>query len=143
MTRKAADHAGLEYVNIYLWTLKRFMEDKEPTKPLSHLISINQNFLTTDSVSIQSVVRKFREFMEKLLELFDPIDSFFNIVFCSPGRLTCFSSSQIRCCSGVVGEADVISILRSFVTVDRWLRECKSRHSSPHLLAGMSNLYQQ
>ncbi len=32
--------------------------------------------------------------------------AFFNIVFCSSRRRTCFSSSRIRCCSGVMGFAE-------------------------------------
>lgn len=32
--------------------------------------------------------------------------AFFNIVFCSSRRRTCFSSSQIRCWSGVIGVAE-------------------------------------
>lgn len=33
--------AGLELVDIYLWTFKRFMEDKALTKPLSRLVYTN------------------------------------------------------------------------------------------------------
>lgn len=32
--------------------------------------------------------------------------AFFNIVFCSSRRRTCFSNSRIRCCSGVMGAAE-------------------------------------
>lgn len=32
--------------------------------------------------------------------------AFFNIVFCSSRRRTCFSCSRIRCCSGVMGGAE-------------------------------------
>lgn len=32
--------------------------------------------------------------------------AFFNIVFCSSRRRTCFSSSRIRCCSAVMGVAE-------------------------------------
>lgn len=60
--------AGLELVDIYLWTFKRFMEGKELTKPLSRLIYTNQKTARTDSVSIQSVAKRFRELMEKLPE---------------------------------------------------------------------------
>lgn len=34
--------------------------------------------------------------------------AFFNIVFCSSRRRTCFSRSRIRCCSGVIGFAEGI-----------------------------------
>lgn len=34
--------------------------------------------------------------------------AFFNIVFCSSRRRTCFSSSRIRCCSAVMGVAECV-----------------------------------
>lgn len=51
-------------------------------------------------------------------ELFSESDiksavAFFNIVFCSSRRRTCFSSSRIRCWSGVMGVAVVVIPLRS------------------------------
>ncbi|EKN3442206.1 DUF3800 domain-containing protein [Yersinia enterocolitica] len=60
--------AGLELVDIYLWTFKRFMEDKELTKPLARLIYTNRNTANTDSVSLESVGKRFREFFENLPE---------------------------------------------------------------------------
>ena len=39
--------------------------------------------------------------------------AFFNIVFCSSGRRTCFSSTRIRCCSGVMGFAEGVILLHS------------------------------
>ncbi|BEN55130.1 hypothetical protein SMKC058_43020 [Serratia marcescens] len=39
--------------------------------------------------------------------------AFFNIVFCSSRRRTCFSSSRIRCCSGVMGVAEGVIPWRS------------------------------
>ncbi|MBP2834758.1 DUF3800 domain-containing protein [Dickeya parazeae] len=60
--------AGLELVDIYLWTFKRFMEDKELTRPLFRLVYTNQNTARTDSVSIQSVAKRFLKFMEELPE---------------------------------------------------------------------------
>lgn len=39
--------------------------------------------------------------------------AFFNIVFCSSRRRTCFSSSRIRCWSGVMGVAEGVIPLRS------------------------------
>lgn len=47
-------------------------------------------------------------------ELFSESDiksavAFFNIVFCSSRRRTCFSSSRIRCCSGVIGAAEDVA----------------------------------
>lgn len=60
--------AGLELVDIYLWTFKRSMEGKELTKPLTRLVYTNQNTARTDSVSLQSVAKRFKESLEKLLE---------------------------------------------------------------------------
>ena len=60
--------AGLELVDIYLWIFKRFMEGKELTRPLTRLVYTNQNTARTDSVSLQSVAKRFKEFFEKLPE---------------------------------------------------------------------------
>lgn len=60
--------AGLELVDIYLWIFKRFMEGKELTRPLARLVYTNQNTARTDSVSLQSVAKRFKEFFEKLPE---------------------------------------------------------------------------
>lgn len=60
--------AGLELVDIYLWIFKRFMEDKELTKPLARLVYTNLKTARTDSVSLQSVGKRFKEFFEKLPE---------------------------------------------------------------------------
>lgn len=60
--------AGLELVDIYLWIFKRFMEDKELTKPLSRLVYTNLKTARTDSVSLQSVAKRFKEFFEQLPE---------------------------------------------------------------------------
>lgn len=56
--------AGLELVDIYLWTFKRFMEDKELTKPLTRLVYTNLKTARTDNVSLQSVGKRFKEFFE-------------------------------------------------------------------------------
>ena len=58
--------AGLELVDIYLWTFKRFMEDKALTKPLSRLVYTNLKTARTNSVSIQSVASRFKELLGKL-----------------------------------------------------------------------------
>lgn len=60
--------AGLELVDIYLWTFKRYMEQKELTRPLSRLVYTNLKTARTDSVSLQSVAKRFKEFFEKLPE---------------------------------------------------------------------------
>lgn len=60
--------AGLELVDIYLWIFKRYMEQKELTRPLSRLIYTNLKTARTDSVSLQSVAKRFKEFCEKLPE---------------------------------------------------------------------------
>lgn len=60
--------AGLELVDIYLWIFKRFMEGKELTRPLARVVYTNQNTARTDSVSLQSVAKRFKEFFEKLPE---------------------------------------------------------------------------
>lgn len=60
--------AGLELVDIYLWIFKRFMEGKELTRPLLRLVYTNQNTARTDSISLQSVAKRFKEFFEKLPE---------------------------------------------------------------------------
>ncbi|HCS5608772.1 DUF3800 domain-containing protein [Escherichia coli] len=60
--------AGLELVDIYLWIFKRYMERKELTKPLARLVYTNLKTARTDSVSLQSVAKRFKEFFEKLSE---------------------------------------------------------------------------
>ncbi|MBX4661223.1 DUF3800 domain-containing protein [Klebsiella michiganensis] len=60
--------AGLELVDIYLWIFKRYMEQKELTKPLSRLVYTNLKTARTDSISLQSVAKRFKEFFEKLPE---------------------------------------------------------------------------
>ncbi|PPC67089.1 hypothetical protein C1Y42_22355 [Pantoea sp. ICBG 985] len=60
--------AGLELVDIYLWTFKRYMEQKELTRPLSRLVYTNLKTARTDSVSLQSVAKRFKESFEKLPE---------------------------------------------------------------------------
>ncbi|MEG9672613.1 DUF3800 domain-containing protein [Serratia bockelmannii] len=60
--------AGLELVDIYLWTFKRFMEEKELTKPLSRLVYTNLKTAQTDSVSLQSVTKRFEASLETLPE---------------------------------------------------------------------------
>ncbi|MGC1067768.1 DUF3800 domain-containing protein [Pantoea agglomerans] len=60
--------AGLELVDIYLWTFKRYMEQKDLTRPLSRLVYTNLKTARTDSVSLQSVAKRFKEFFEKLPE---------------------------------------------------------------------------
>ncbi|WP_105655912.1 DUF3800 domain-containing protein [Cronobacter dublinensis] len=60
--------AGLELVDIYLWIFKRHMEQKELTRPLTRLLYTNLNTARTDSVSLQSVAKRFKEFFEKLPE---------------------------------------------------------------------------
>ncbi|EOW2372616.1 DUF3800 domain-containing protein [Cronobacter sakazakii] len=58
--------AGLELVDIYLWIFKRYMEQKELTRPLTRLLCTNLNTARTDSVSLQSVAKRFKEFFETL-----------------------------------------------------------------------------
>ncbi|SNY66619.1 hypothetical protein SAMN02744775_01568 [Enterobacter sp. CC120223-11] len=60
--------AGLELVDIYLWSFKRFMEEKELTRPLARLVYTNRNTGSTDSVAFQSVAKRSREFLDKLQE---------------------------------------------------------------------------
>ncbi|EGB0768996.1 hypothetical protein VBY91_005544 [Escherichia coli] len=52
----------------HLWIFKRYMERKELTKPLSRLVYTNLKTARTDSVSLQSVAKRFKEFFEKLSE---------------------------------------------------------------------------
>ncbi|MEA9392648.1 DUF3800 domain-containing protein [Acerihabitans sp. TG2] len=59
---------GLELVDVYLWTFKRFMENKELTKPLSRLVYTNRNTASTDCVSLFSVAKRFRESFENMPE---------------------------------------------------------------------------
>lgn len=56
--------SGLELVDIYLWIFKRFMEGKALTRPLARLVYTNQNTARTDSVSLQSVAKRFKEFLK-------------------------------------------------------------------------------
>lgn len=60
--------AGLELVDIYLWIFKRYMEQKELTRPLTRLLYTNLNTARTDSVSLQSVAKRFKKFFETLPE---------------------------------------------------------------------------
>ncbi|EOW6411109.1 MULTISPECIES: DUF3800 domain-containing protein [Cronobacter] len=60
--------AGLELVDIYLWIFKRYMEQKELTKPLTRLVYTNLTTARTDSISLQSVTKRFKEFFETLSE---------------------------------------------------------------------------
>ena len=60
--------AGLELVDIYLWIFKRYMEQKELTKPLSRLVYTNLKTARTDSISLQSVAKRFKEFFEEMPE---------------------------------------------------------------------------
>lgn len=61
--------AGLELVDIYLWVYKRFMEDKELTKPLQRLVYTNRNISLTSSLSLNSISTHFQEFMKTLPEV--------------------------------------------------------------------------
>ncbi|MCX3310961.1 DUF3800 domain-containing protein [Pantoea vagans] len=58
--------AGLELVDIYLWTFKRWMEKKELTKPLSRLVYTNLRTASTDSISLASVSKRFKEAFENI-----------------------------------------------------------------------------
>ena len=60
--------AGLELVDIYLWIFKRFMEGKELTRPLARVVYTNRNTGRMDSVSLQSVSKRAKEFLDKLQE---------------------------------------------------------------------------
>lgn len=60
--------AGLELVDIYLWTFKRFMEEKELTKPLTRLVYTNLKTARTDSVSLNSIGIRLKEFFGNLPE---------------------------------------------------------------------------
>ncbi|WP_419793247.1 DUF3800 domain-containing protein [Serratia fonticola] len=60
--------AGLELVDIYLWIFKRFMEGKELTRPLTRVVYTNQNTARTDSVSLQSVAKRFEASLDNLSE---------------------------------------------------------------------------
>ena len=59
---------GLELVDIYLWIFKRFMEGKELTRPLARVVYTNRNTGRMDSVSLQSVAKRAKEFLDKLPE---------------------------------------------------------------------------
>lgn len=59
---------GLELVDIYLWTFKRWMEDKELTKPLSRLVYTNLRTASTDSISLASVSKQFQKAFENIPE---------------------------------------------------------------------------
>lgn len=52
--------AGLERVNIF----RQFMEEKELTKPLARLVYTNLKTARTDSVSLQSVGKRFEASFE-------------------------------------------------------------------------------
>lgn len=69
--------------------------------------------------------------------------AFFNIVFCSSRRRTCFSSSRIRCCSAVMGVAEGVIPWRSRLSWRTQVSRVENRHSSPHWLIDMSSPYQQ
>lgn len=60
--------AGLELVDIYLWIFKRFMEGKELTRPLARVVYTNRNTGRMDSVSLQSVAKRAKEYLDKLPE---------------------------------------------------------------------------
>lgn len=60
--------AGLELVDIYLWIFKQYLEGKELTKPLARLIHINLKTARTDSVSLESIGKRFKDIFEKLPE---------------------------------------------------------------------------
>lgn len=60
--------AGLELVDIYLWIFKRHMENKELTKPLIRLVYTNLKTARTDSVSLDSIGKRFKVFFETLPE---------------------------------------------------------------------------
>ncbi|ELV9460654.1 DUF3800 domain-containing protein [Salmonella enterica] len=66
--RSGTQSAGLELVDIYLWVFKRFMEGKALTRPLACLVYTNQNTSRTNSVSLQSVAQRAKEFLDKRQE---------------------------------------------------------------------------
>lgn len=59
---------GLELVDIYLWTFKRHMENKELTKNLSRLVYTHLKTGNTDSVSLNSIEKRWLEFFDSLPE---------------------------------------------------------------------------
>ncbi|EAR4972104.1 hypothetical protein CCO41_21575 [Salmonella enterica subsp. enterica serovar Johannesburg] len=56
--------AGLELVNIYFWIFKQFMEEKELTKPFARFVYTNLKTDRTDSLSLQSVGKRFEASFE-------------------------------------------------------------------------------
>jgi hypothetical protein len=60
--------AGLELVDIYLWTFKRFLEEKELTKQLTRLVNTNLKTARTTSVSMKSIGIRSKDFFENLPE---------------------------------------------------------------------------
>ncbi|EFJ1593770.1 transposase [Escherichia coli] len=59
--------------------------------------------ITPEQIEIRELRKKLQriEMENEILK-----KAFFNIVFCSSRRRTCFSSSRIRCWSGVIGVAE-------------------------------------
>ncbi|EIO7469429.1 DUF3800 domain-containing protein [Salmonella enterica subsp. enterica] len=53
--QSGTENTGLELVDIYLWVFKRFMENKELTKPLQRLIYTNRDTARTASVSLDAI----------------------------------------------------------------------------------------
>lgn len=64
--------------------------------------------------------------------------AFFNIVFCSSRRQTCFSSSRIRCWSGVMGAAEGVIPWRSRLS---W-RTQRSSVVEPTFIASLACRYE-
>ncbi|MBJ2018284.1 hypothetical protein JFX91_27720 [Escherichia coli] len=56
----------LIFLGFKFLSIKRFMEDKALTKPLSRLVYTNLKTARTNSVSIQSVASRFKELLGKL-----------------------------------------------------------------------------
>jgi hypothetical protein len=60
--------AGLELVDIYLWTFKRFLEGKDLSPELLALIKVQADCGTTDEVSISGLQRRWIPWFKRLPE---------------------------------------------------------------------------
>ncbi|EFJ1802792.1 transposase [Escherichia coli] len=62
--------------------------------------------ITPEQIEIRKLRKKLQRIEMENEILKKATVAFFNIVFCSSRRRTCFSSSRIRCWSGVIGVAE-------------------------------------
>lgn len=60
--------AGLKLVDTYLWIFKYFMEGKELTRSLTRQVYINRYIGRMESVTLQSVAKRSKAFLDKQQE---------------------------------------------------------------------------